>query len=74
MALAIIVLIYKEQTALLYILATLGITVLLAIVALADLHGSDGVAADPEAPGLAATSANAASSTARVSTATRRRR
>ena len=38
MALGIIILIYKEQTALLYILATLGITALLVIVALADLR------------------------------------
>ena len=34
---AIFLLIYFEQTALLYILATLGVTVLLVIVALADL-------------------------------------
>ena len=38
MALGIIVLIYKEQTALLYILATLGVTALLVVVALADLR------------------------------------
>jgi hypothetical protein len=33
-------LIYKEQVALLYILATVSVTVLLVIVALADLHGA----------------------------------
>jgi hypothetical protein len=34
-------LIYYEQTALLYILATLGVTALLIIVAVSDLHGAD---------------------------------
>jgi hypothetical protein len=33
-------LIYYEQTALLYILATLGVTALLVVVAMADLSGS----------------------------------
>ena len=37
LGIAIFLLIYFEQTALLYILATLGVTVLLVIVALADL-------------------------------------
>lgn len=37
LALLVILLIYFEQTAVLYILCTLGITVLLTIVALADL-------------------------------------
>ena len=37
LSLAVIVLIYWEQTALLYILATLGVTALLVVVALADL-------------------------------------
>ena len=37
LALATIILLYKEQTALLYILATLGVTVLLVMVAMADL-------------------------------------
>ena len=36
-ALATIILLYKEMTALLYILATLGVTVLLVMVAMADL-------------------------------------
>ncbi len=38
LALLTIILIYKEQTAVLYILATLGVTAILVIVALADLH------------------------------------
>ena len=37
LALLVILLIYFEQTAILYILCTLGVTVLLIIVALADL-------------------------------------
>jgi hypothetical protein len=37
LAVSIFLLIYFEQTALLYILATLGVTVLLVIVAMADL-------------------------------------
>lgn len=37
LAIVTIVLIYKEQTALLYILATLGVTAILLIVAFADL-------------------------------------
>ncbi len=37
----IISLIYWEQTALLYIIATLGVTALLVVVAAADLHGSE---------------------------------
>lgn len=37
LALGTIILIYKEQTALLYILATLGVTALLVVVAVANL-------------------------------------
>jgi Flp pilus assembly protein TadB len=37
LALGTVILLYKEQTALLYILATLGVTVLLVMVAMADL-------------------------------------
>lgn len=37
--LIVFLLIYFEQTAILYVLATLGVTVLLAIVAFADLKG-----------------------------------
>ena len=40
LSLIVITLIYWEQTALLYILATLGVTALLVVVALADLHGN----------------------------------
>ena len=38
-----IVLIYKEQTAILYILATLGVTALLLVVAFSDLRHVDSV-------------------------------
>ncbi len=41
MALLVFLLIYFEQTALLYIVSTLGVTVLLVIVAAADLGRSD---------------------------------
>jgi uncharacterized membrane protein YhaH (DUF805 family) len=37
LALGTIILLYKEQTALLYILATLGVTAILIVVAMADL-------------------------------------
>jgi uncharacterized membrane protein YhaH (DUF805 family) len=47
LAIATIVLIYKEMTALLYILATLGVTALLIVVAMADLSHSDNLASDP---------------------------
>ena len=40
LAIVTILLIYKEQTALLYILATLSVTALLIVVATADLRGS----------------------------------
>jgi hypothetical protein len=41
LALLVFLLIYFEQTALLYIFSTLGVTVLLVIVALADLGQSE---------------------------------
>ena len=41
MALLVFLLIYFQQTALLYIFSTLGVTVLLVIVALADLGQSE---------------------------------
>lgn len=46
LAIVTIVLIYKEQTALLYILATLGVTAILLIVAFADLSKGAAEAAD----------------------------
>jgi hypothetical protein len=49
LALGTIILIYKEQTALLYILATLGITALLVVVAMADLSHSERLTNDPRA-------------------------
>jgi hypothetical protein len=41
LALGVIALIYWEQTALLYILATLGVTALLIVVAMSDLGGAN---------------------------------
>jgi len=41
LAISIFLLIYFEQTSLLYILATLGVTILLVVVALADLGRSE---------------------------------
>ncbi len=46
LSLGVIVLLYKEMTALLYILATLGVTALLVVVAMADLRHSQGIAND----------------------------
>lgn len=45
LAILVIGLLYFEQTAILYLLATLGLTGLLVIVALSDLDGSRGVRA-----------------------------
>jgi hypothetical protein len=42
LTLAVIILIYKEQTAILYILCTLGVAVLMIIVAFSDLAHEDG--------------------------------
>jgi preprotein translocase subunit SecD len=54
---AVVILIYKELTALLYILCTLGVAVLLIIVAFSDLahddHAGPGVAQATDAPGVA---------------------
>lgn len=41
LAVSVFLLIYFEQTSLLYILATLGVTILLVVVALADLGRSE---------------------------------
>lgn len=49
MALVVFLLIYFEQTPLLYILSTLGVTILLVIVALADLGRSELSSAESEA-------------------------
>ena len=46
-----IVLIYKEMTALLYILATFGITALLVIVAMSDLAHSEKLTNEPRGSG-----------------------
>lgn len=66
LALVTILLIYKEQTALLYILATLGVTALLVVVAMADL----GANKDIQGP---ATDADATPAEARGSAASRSR-
>lgn len=42
-----IILIYKEMTAVLYILATLGVTALLVVVAMADLSHAEKLTNDP---------------------------
>jgi len=47
LAIGTIILIYKEMTAALYILATLGVTALLAIVAMADLSHAEKRANEP---------------------------
>jgi hypothetical protein len=46
-----IILIYKEMTALLYILATIGVTALLVIVAMSDLAHSESLTNDPRRSG-----------------------
>jgi hypothetical protein len=56
LAVLVIGLLWKEQTSLLYILATLGVTVLLLVVAMADLGRSErssdaGPLSDPGVPG-----------------------
>ena len=52
LAIVTIVLIYKEQTAVLYILATLGVTAILCIVAFADLHKGEVAHGDTSAKQL----------------------
>ena len=47
LAIGTIILIYREMTALLYILATLGVTALLIVVAMADLSRSEKLTSDP---------------------------
>lgn len=47
LAVLTIALIHYEQTAILYILATLGVTALLVIVATADLKASHGITGNP---------------------------
>ncbi|HKR61376.1 MAG TPA: hypothetical protein VJS64_16805 [Pyrinomonadaceae bacterium] len=49
LALLTIILIYKEQTAVLYILATLGVTAILLVVAFANLSKGE-VEAGPSSP------------------------
>jgi hypothetical protein len=47
LAIGTIILIYKEMTAVLYILATLGVTALLVVVAMSDLAHAEGLTNDP---------------------------
>jgi uncharacterized membrane protein YhaH (DUF805 family) len=47
LAIGTIILIYKEMTALLYILATLGVTALLIVVAMTDLSPAEKLTNDP---------------------------
>lgn len=54
LAIGTITLIYKEMTAVLYILATLGVTALLVVVGLADLAPSDSLSNDSAANDSAA--------------------
>lgn len=50
LSLGTIILLYKEMTALLYILATLGVTALLVAVAMADLTKADKLTGDLKRP------------------------
>ena len=50
LAILVFLLIYFEQTALLYVVSTLGVTVLLVIVAAADLGHSDLANPDTQTP------------------------
>jgi hypothetical protein len=64
---AIVLLLVFEQVALLYVLATVGVAVLLIIVAFADLHGAaqtPAAAVQPSNPDDAAAIADAVTSTA----------
>ena len=54
LAIGTIILIYKEMTALLYILATVGVTALLVVVAMADLAHAERLTNDPRSSGDAA--------------------
>jgi len=63
LALGTIILIYKEMTALLYILATLGVTALLVVVAMADLAHAERLTNDPRVSGDSAAIGNGITST-----------
>jgi len=52
LAVAVIILIYLEKTAILYIISTLGVTALLVIVALSDLAHRE-AKSEPDAAGVA---------------------
>ncbi|HYO90723.1 MAG TPA: hypothetical protein VEQ40_03775, partial [Pyrinomonadaceae bacterium] len=82
LAILVIVLLYFEQTAILYLLATLGLTTLLIIVARADLSGARKLTSETDlgddaaaiADGITAGAAPAASRAARDGRTTGKRR
>jgi hypothetical protein len=74
LALITILLIYKEQTALLYILATLGVTALLLIVAVADLGGDKELPAGSATAGPAPVEAGSTAGSPRSRSSASRRR
>lgn len=63
LAIGTIILIYKEMTALLYILATLGVTALLVIVAMADLSHAEKLTNDARRPDDSAATGSGITST-----------
>jgi len=58
-----IILIYKEMTAVLYIVATLGVTALLVVVAMADLSHAEKLTNDPRRSDDSAAIGNGVTST-----------
>ena len=67
LAIAVIALIYWEQTAVLYILATLGVTALLVVVAMADLATSNSPSAGSSVDDASGTGAKLRSTLGTVS-------
>ena len=63
LAIGTIILIYKEMTAVLYILATLGVTALLAVVGMADLTPAEKLTNDPRRSDDSAAIGNGVTST-----------
>ena len=63
LAIGTIILIYKEMTALLYILATLGVTALLVVVAMSDLAHAETLVSDARGSGDSAAIGSGISST-----------
>lgn len=65
LAIGTIILIYKEMTALLYILATLGVTAILIVVAMSDLAHAEKLTNDPRGSGDSAAIGSGITSTFR---------